>query len=238
MAQQGELETALALFERSLAIWRESGDRDQQAKELNSLGITYGYAGNLELARSLLEESAAIAREIGSDLRLAAALTNLGTVETTAGNLERATKVLEEALALDKRQGDLLGTVMDKHALAMVKLRAGRAAQARELLVSTVDLVVSAGNTDILAMTLELAACVTAEFGDCVLAPRLAGAAEAVRQVAGMPILESDAALVERFLAPARATTARRDWDSEVATGRALSLEQVFSLLLTLADAA
>ena len=40
LAQQSELEAALPLFERSLAIWRELGNQDQQAKELNSLGIT------------------------------------------------------------------------------------------------------------------------------------------------------------------------------------------------------
>ena len=40
-------------------------------------------------------------------------------------------------------------------------------------------------------------------------AARLAGAAEAIRQKAGMPISQADAAVLERFLAPARATIAR-----------------------------
>ena len=66
--QQGELDAALRVFERSLAIWRELGDRDQQARELNSLGITHRHLGDLDTARSLLEESIAIAREIGRRL--------------------------------------------------------------------------------------------------------------------------------------------------------------------------
>jgi predicted ATPase/class 3 adenylate cyclase len=232
LTQQSELEAALPLFERSLAIWRELGNRDQVAKELNSLGITHGDAGHLDIARSILEESIAISREIGSDLRLASALTNLGILETNAGNLDRATQVLDEALARDQKQGDLLGVAMDRLALTRVSLRAGRARAARGLLSATFDFVASAGNTEILATSLELSACVAAELGEALRAARLAGAAEAVRLQAGMPILEFDAALLERFLAPARAAIARHEWDGECRAGRALTQQQAVTLLL------
>ena len=232
LTQQSELEAALPLFERSLAIWRELGNRDQQAKELNSLGITHGDAGHLDTARSMLEESIAISREIGSGLRLASALTNLGILETNASNLGRATQVLEEALAQDQKQGDLLGVAMDRHALTRVSLRAGRAQEALDLLSATFDFAASAGNTEILATTLELSACVAAELGEALRAARLAGAAEAVRLQAGMPILEFDAALLERFVAPARAAIARHKWDAEWGAGRALTQQQAVTLLL------
>ena len=232
LTQQGELEAALPLFERSLAIWRQLGDPDQQAKELNSLGITHGDAGHLDTARSMLEESIAISREIGRDLRLATALTNLGIMETNAGNLDRATQVLTEALALDRKQGDLLGVAMDRHALTRVSLRAGRPREARDLLSATFEFVVSAGNADILATTVELSACVVAELGEGLRAARLAGAAETVRRRAGMPIQEFDAAQLERFLAPARAAIARHEWDAEFGTGRALTRGHAVALLV------
>ena len=234
LTQQNEFAAAIPLFERSLAIYRDAVDRDQEAKELNSLGITYGYHGDLGTARSLLEKSAALSREIGNDRRLAAALTNLGLVETIAGDLDRAAHVLREAVALDQEQGDLLGLIMDQHALVMVGLRAGRTGEARELLTSTLDYVVSSGNSDILSTTLELAACTAAELGEPLRAARLAGAAETVRQVAGMPIAEPDAVLLERFLGPARATRSRAEWDAEYGAGRALSQEQAATLLLTM----
>jgi predicted ATPase len=236
LTQQSEFAAAIPLFERSLAIYRDSGDRSQEAKELNSLGITYGYLGNLSTARCLLEESAALSREIGSDRRLAAALTNLGLVETIAGDLDRATHVLTEAVTLDQEQGDLLGLVMDQHALVMVGLRAGRAPQARDLLSSTLDYVISAGNSDILSTTLELAACAVAELGEPLRAASLAGAAETVRQVADMPLAEQDAVLLERFLGPARATMTRAEWDAEYGAGRALSQDQMTTLLLTIKE--
>jgi predicted ATPase len=234
LTQQGEWAAAVPLFERSLAIYRDSGDRDQEAKELNSLGITHGYNGDLSTARSLLEESATLAREIGSDQRLAAALTNLGMVENFAGDLDRAAQVLQEAVTLDQKHGDQLGLVLDRHALTMVSLRAGHTRRARDLLSATADYVVSAGNSDILAAALELAACTVAELGEPLRAARLAGAAAAVRQIAGMPIADLEAELIEGFLAPARAATGRTKWDAEYGAGCALGQEQAAALLLTL----
>ena len=233
LTQQGEWAAAVPLFERSLAIYRDSGDRYEEAKELNSLGITHGYNGDLSTARSLLEESAALAREIGSEQRLAAALTNLGMVENFAGDLDRAARVLQEAVTLDQKYGDQLGLVLDRHALAMVSLRAGHIREARNLLSATADYVASAGNSDVLAAALELAACAITELGEPLRAARLAGAAAAVRQIAGMPITDIDAELVEGFLGPARTTRTRAEWDAEYGAGRALSQEQAATLLLT-----
>jgi tetratricopeptide (TPR) repeat protein len=231
--EQGELGAGLSLLQRSLAIWRDLGDRDQQARELNSLGITHRYLGHLDNARSLLEESAAIAREIGSPVRLGAALTNLGQTESQAGNLDRATQVLQEALAIDSKQGDAFGVVTDQQSLAAVSLRAGRVPEANEMLSAAFDYAVSSGNVEVLVTSIELSACIAAEFGDGKRAARLAGAAEAIRQAAGTPIPQPDAAILERFPAPARATIARATWDTELASGAALTQQEAVTLLLS-----
>jgi len=80
---------------------------------------------------------------------------------------------------------------------------------------------------------MELSADITAELGDGLRAARLAGAAETIRQKAGTPIPLPDAALLERFLAPVRATIAPQDWDAELAAGRALTQEQAVTLLVS-----
>jgi predicted ATPase/class 3 adenylate cyclase len=231
LQQQGELDASVRVLEQSLVIWRELGDREQQARELNSLGATYRNLGQLDTARTLLEESAEIAREIGSYARLATALTNLGEVEVDAGNLDRAGQALREALELDGKQGDLFGVTIDQQALAMVSLRAGRPQEAWDLLSGSLDYVVGSGDADFLANTLELSACITADLGGHLRAARLAGAAEAVRDEAGMPITQADVALLERFLAPARAAVARERWDAELAAGRALTQQDAVTLL-------
>ena len=229
---QGELDAALPLFERSLAIWRELGDRDQEARELNSLGITYRLRGDLDTARSLLQDSIATARELGSAARLATALTSLGHTESDAGNFDRARQLLQEALALDRQHGDTLGVALDLLSLAGVSLYAGRPQEAGHLLTGMLDFAVSSGNTEVLVTTLELSACIAAELGDGLRAARLAGAAENIRDRAGMPIPQPDAVLLERYLAPARAAIARQQWDAELAAGHALTQQQAATLLV------
>jgi predicted ATPase/class 3 adenylate cyclase len=233
LQQQGQVQDAVSLLGRSLAIWRDLGDRDEQARELNSLGITRHLLGDLDASRSLLEESAAIAREIGSDLRLAAALTNLGQTESAAGNFDRATQVLEEALAIDRKQEDMLGVAIDQQSLAGVHLRAGRAREARDLLSAMAGYAVRSGDPELLATTLEMSAVIAAQLGEALRAARLTGAAEAIRQMTGITIKQPDAVELERFLAPARAAIAPGPWDAELAAGRALSQQQAAALLVS-----
>ncbi len=229
LQQQSEPAAAVPVLQRSLAIWRDLGDRDQQARELNSLGITHNHLGDLDTARALLEESAAISRDVGSDMRVAAALTNLGQLESDAGNFDRATEVLQEALAIDRKQGDMLGVALDQQSLAGVSLRAGRPEEARDLLADMSDYVASSRDPELLATTLEMCAANAAQLGEGLRAARLTGAAEAVRQKTGIPIKQEE--LLEQFLAPARAAIAPEDWDAELAAGRALSQQQAASLL-------
>jgi len=229
LQQQGEPRAALALLERSLAIWRDLGDRDQQARELNSLGITHHHLDDFDTARSLLEESAAISREVGGGMRLAAALTNLGQLEADAGNLGRAAQVLQEALAIDQQEGDMLGVALDQQSLAGVHLRAGRPREARDLLSDMAGYIASSGNPELLATTLEMAAAATAGLGQPLRAARIVGAAEGIRRKTGIPIKQPE--LLEQFLAPARPSVTPGQWDAELAAGRALTQQQAATLL-------
>jgi predicted ATPase/class 3 adenylate cyclase len=233
MDTQGEPDAARRLFERSLAIWRELGDRDLLARELNSLGIVHHRLGDLEVARSFLEESIAIAREIGNPVRLAAALTNLGQLESGAGNFDRATWALQEALALDAELGDLLGGALDRQSLALVSLRAGRPREARDLLSGTFDYVATSGNTSFMVNILELSAAITAQLGDPLRVARLAGAAEGIRQQCGMRRTDLEATRLEGYLAPARAAVTTQVWDAELDAGRALTQEEAVTLLFS-----
>jgi predicted ATPase/class 3 adenylate cyclase len=233
LGKQGEPDAARRLFERSLVIWRNLGDRDREARALTMVGLTHFDLGHLATARGLLEESIVIAREIGNPYRLAVALTNLGQVETYAGNLERAEQVLQDALTVDIKRGDIFGAVVDRHSLAVVSLRAGRVPEASQRLSATFDYVVSSGSVETLITSIELSACIAAELGDGMRAARLAGAAEALRQKAGIPMAQFDATVLERFVAPARAAAARDAWDAELSAGRTLTQEEAVMLLVS-----
>ena len=235
LQQQGELDASVRALEHSLAIWRELGDKEQQARELNSLGVTHRYLGHLDIARTLLAESVrrSPARSASDVPTRPQPLLTLGQVESAAGDLDRASQALREALELDARQGDLCGVAIDHQSLALVSLRAGRAEQARDLLSRCLDYVVSSGDTEFLANALELSACITADLGDHLRAARLVGAAEAIRQGSGMPISQAEAAVLEQFLAPARATVTPQAWEADLAAGCSLTQQQAIALLLS-----
>ena len=238
LLQQDELSNARELFERSLAIWLELGDRDQQVRELNSLGSTHRHLGDLDTARSLLEDSASISRQIGSEAGLGVALMNLGQVETTAGNLGRAALLLEEALALHQKLGDVMRVAIIQLSLALNRLFSGRVREAKELLSSTLGYITSSGHTLFLIDALELSAAIAAQLGHCRRAARLTGAAETMRHKAGMPAPQSDADILEHFLAPARAATAPEDWNAELTAGRTVTEQEAVELLRSAAHSA
>jgi predicted ATPase/class 3 adenylate cyclase len=237
LVQQSEFEQGLGLFERSLAIWRDLGDRTQQARELTSLGGAYRLLDDLDTARSLLEDGVALCRESGSEIWLANALTVLGGVESAAGNFDRATQALQEAITIGRKQGNTLHVALGQQSLAVNCLLAGRATEARDVLSGILGYIVSSGDTQWLIDALEVSAAIAAELGDCLRAARLVGAAQAVRQVAGMPGTEADTALLERSLGPARATTTLDAWDAEQAAGRLLTQQEAAALLLSPAPA-
>ncbi len=62
-SEEGDCELARSLFEQSLAIRRELGDRRGVASALNMLGISALRQSDYEVARRLLDESLAVARE-------------------------------------------------------------------------------------------------------------------------------------------------------------------------------
>ena len=124
MDQQGEPDAARRMFERSLDIWRELGDRGQQARQLNSLGITYGHLGQLATARAFLEEAVALNRETGNMVTLAASLANLGQLEGSLGRWDRAMDAVQEALQLDRQYGSPFAVAVDQSTLALATVRA------------------------------------------------------------------------------------------------------------------
>ncbi|MGC2485629.1 MAG: tetratricopeptide repeat protein [Acidimicrobiales bacterium] len=229
--QQGDIENSLVYLERSLSIARELGDRDQQARELNSLGITYDAVGDLDRARSLLEESAEIARSMGDNYRLAAALTNLGHVESYSGNHDRSLQILEEALKLDQEAEDMLGVALDRQSLAATNLRAGNIQRADELLSSMFDYLARSGDVQFYLTTLEISACISTELGDAIRAARLFSAAEDLRLKASMPNDERSQTEIEGYIIRARTAVSSEAWEAALSAGRDLSNEEMITLL-------
>jgi predicted ATPase len=107
---QGDFTSARSLYEETLSLAREEGDRELEARTLNNLGIMARDAeGKYALARSLQEEGLAIIRELGDMHSAIVVLNNLGGIDQIEGELASARLRHEEALAIAREVGDKTG---------------------------------------------------------------------------------------------------------------------------------
>jgi len=106
---QGDRAAAQALYEESLALRRELGDKVGIASSLNNLGNVAHNRGDNAAARTLYEESLALSQELGHKQGIAISLNNLGNVALNLGDYATARAFHKESLALcrelDNKQG-------------------------------------------------------------------------------------------------------------------------------------
>jgi predicted ATPase/class 3 adenylate cyclase len=198
--QRGEPERAGELVERSLTIFREQGDRERIAAALNSLGSIKRVLGDLDAARSLLEESLAIRRELGDEARAASSLGNLGILAFERGDLDDAESRFLEALELDRMHGNEWGTCTGLDSLVAVAIERGDHERARELNRAMLASVQRVRDQELMAFGLEKAAILAAAENKAARAGRLAGAADAVREAAGIDRSDFDRGWLDRHL--------------------------------------
>ncbi|HYN88388.1 MAG TPA: tetratricopeptide repeat protein, partial [Ardenticatenaceae bacterium] len=103
---QGDFALAKRHLERSIELWRETGNVSGLARSLVSLGSTIATVGEHDAAITLSEESLSLFAELGDTWGRAWALNNLGYVAARRGANERAVLLLEEGLALRRAVGD------------------------------------------------------------------------------------------------------------------------------------
>jgi predicted ATPase/transcriptional regulator with XRE-family HTH domain len=107
---QGDSASARSIYEETLLLAREGGDRDLEARTLNNMGVMVRDAeGNYASARSLQEQSLAIIREIREMHSAIVVLNNLGGIDQIEGDFASAHARHEEALAIAGEIGDKTG---------------------------------------------------------------------------------------------------------------------------------
>lgn len=105
---QGDQERAVELLEQSLAIHRDTGDRQEMATVLLNLGYALREAGDYRRARVSMEEALALRHELEDGRGVATALQALGETALREGDLETARDLLEESFVLAQRSGNRL----------------------------------------------------------------------------------------------------------------------------------
>ena len=128
---QGELETARALYEESLAIWRRLADRGGIATALGRLGWMAFEEQDWTTARARGEESLALCRELGDPSGIANALSLLAEVCRGEGDWAAARALSEEVLGLARARSDRQGIMAGLEHLGSAAMELGDVATAR-----------------------------------------------------------------------------------------------------------
>lgn len=105
----GNLNEALACYEKSLAIRHKIGDRAGEGMMLNNISQIYHARGDYRKALEYLEKSLAIVREIGDRRGEGTTLNNISGIFRARGDYGKALEYLEKSLAIRRETGDRAG---------------------------------------------------------------------------------------------------------------------------------
>ena len=118
---QGDFAAARALLEQSVAICRETGNKEGLIESTHRLGLVAQLQGDTETARTLYQESVAVCREIGNVWDTGWSLGNLGDLALDEGDLATARARYEESMGVWREVGSrdgLAGTLRNLGHLA------------------------------------------------------------------------------------------------------------------------
>ncbi|MEP7134536.1 MAG: tetratricopeptide repeat protein, partial [Chloroflexota bacterium] len=122
---RGDLDRALSLYEESLQLIEQLGDKQGKAASLHAIAKVFLTRGDLDRALSLYEESLTLHEQFGDKQGKATSLSQMAEVFLTRGDLDHALSLYEESLALKEQLGDKKGKSTSLYQMAEVFLGRG-----------------------------------------------------------------------------------------------------------------
>ncbi|HRQ39486.1 MAG TPA: tetratricopeptide repeat protein [Chloroflexota bacterium] len=105
----GNYNLALPLFQQSLQISQEIGDKSGMGTTLNNMATTAYARGDYDTALRYLEQSLQISQEIGDKSGMGTTLNNMATTAYARGDYDTALRYLEQSLQISQEIGDKSG---------------------------------------------------------------------------------------------------------------------------------
>ncbi len=214
---------------------RETGNQWGLVNSLLALARgTFASQGDPATVDTLLQEGLALCRELEDKEDIAGFLSLTGQVALSQGDPAMARLLLEESVKLLKEMGHLKGiadflSVADSLcALGRVAATEGNYTAARALYEESLACGASADKLAI-ASSLEGLASVVAAQGEATWAARLWGAAAALRDAYGTPLLPVFRTEYEHAVTTASTQLGEKTFAAAWAQGRTMTLEQVLA---------
>jgi tetratricopeptide (TPR) repeat protein len=218
LQQEGELDEAEKVSQRSLAIARKLGSAIGISTQLYALGQLHRERGNLRQARALLEESLEWFHRMGYGLWEVHARTALASIDLAEGDPAGARRHLEESLAMSRLLRNPEVETKALLGMARLKMEEGDLEEAFRLQESALSLLLDLPTPRLAAAALADSAELLARMGNLPLARLRLLQAEAVSRRAADRLLTGQ-------LLETRAELAFRSGD--LAASRSASEEQL-----------
>ncbi|MFC0616779.1 tetratricopeptide repeat protein [Deinococcus budaensis] len=226
---EGNFALARTLTGDALEVARTLGDRLRVANALQSLGLIAADEGDNAEAGHFLEEALALYRACGHRYKAAFVLSELATALRRSGELGRARTLYEEGLRAHRELGDGPGLAFALVGLAQLEREEGRLDRAGDLLREGVPLALDRADGTTAARALEALAALRVAQGWPERGARLFGAAETLRETAGIPLPPAAQQLRARETAAARQALGGARFAVLFAEGCALTPAQVLA---------
>jgi predicted ATPase/DNA-binding winged helix-turn-helix (wHTH) protein len=162
---QGDYTAARSLFDESLAIWQEIGNKERIAASLTSLGWIAWRQSDYPAARALSQEGLVLNRKLGNKQGIAHSLNNLGFVAHHEGDYATARCFHEESLSLRGELGDKRGIAFAQANLGWAIHKLGDYEQAANLLEEARALFKHLGDKQLFAFSSNILADVVQDQG-------------------------------------------------------------------------
>ena len=227
MAISGDGPAAVAVSDRSIALWRQTGDRHGLAQSLLRRQIVLAEAGDEAGYRRMCEETIVLAREIGAEDVLATSLNNLADTLLFAGEYAGAERLCEESVEIHRKRGDVYDGAGALLNAAHAALAQGKLDVAGDRYGDALQALSRSGAPDVLAWGLVSGAALAEARADFLQAARLLGAAKALfEQVEAVRTFPYEEALRSRTLSRLHDALGPAELEAAFQHGAALSSEQ------------
>lgn len=223
----GDPRMALPLADEALTTWRTLGDRHGIAMALLRRGQIAEGLGDARHSLALLAESRAIFRELGAEAGPEWPMVLLiADVTQRTGDDERAEHLYEEALSEARARGDVHATAHGLRNWARVRREMGDVKRAFAMLRESAVLLLPFRDVRCSYICLEDFAASLCPHDQPLDVTRLFGAAEAIREIIGIPLSGALARFHDQGVTTVMQLLTPEAFAGAWAEGRAMTLEQ------------
>ncbi|HLI48683.1 MAG TPA: tetratricopeptide repeat protein [Chthonomonas sp.] len=228
--EQGRLEEAQIAYTVSLQFWQRLENHQLVATTLNNMALIAQEQERYEEAVALLQQSLQTKRTLGDHQGVIDSLNNLALIAYDRGQYETAQLIFEEALEKTRELQSPYVEAILLNNLSNTLLALGQPAKARTYQAKSLQLRRALQDKRGLAYSFESCAWLAISWKRAELATKLLGAAEALRQQIGAPLLPSDRKRVAAIRHQIQLQLPKQQFEAFYTIGRSLNLDETVAL--------